>query len=85
MFHARADYDVIQDPRPAGIPADEPVWLIRGQDISAPATARFWADEHERNGGDPAMAHAARRHADLMEAWQGEHGGKVADAPAGAL
>lgn len=46
MKHARADYDRIQDP--AGlIPEDEPVFLLRGQDIFAPQRLRDWANAIE--------------------------------------
>ena len=42
MIHARDDYNRIQDP--AGlIPADEPVFLLRGQDPAAPNTVDRWA------------------------------------------
>lgn len=80
MKHARPDYDRIQDP--AGlIPDDEPVFLLRAQDASAPEVLRFWADEHIRNGGDPALASIAESHADAMEQWQRLHGKKPADLP----
>ena len=42
MKHARKDYDRIQDPENK-IPDDEPVFLIRGQDTTAPAVLRYWA------------------------------------------
>lgn len=80
MRHARDDYNRIQDP--AGlIPADEPVFLLRAKDKTAPETLRFWADEHVRNGGDTREAHMAEEHAKAMEAWQAVHGSKIADAP----
>jgi hypothetical protein len=42
MKHAREDYNRIQDP--AGlIPEDEPVFLLRGQDIFAPELVLAWA------------------------------------------
>lgn len=78
MKHARDDYDRIQDP--AGlIPEDEPVFLLRGQDKSAPETLRFWADEHIRNGGSVELAVLAEQQATAMELWQANRGGKVAD------
>ena len=47
-------YDRIQDP--AGlIPADEPVFLLRGQDAYAPSTLRHWAALC-RAAGAPAIA-----------------------------
>lgn len=68
MRHARPDYDRIQDP--AGkIPFDEPVFLIRAQDISGPAVLRFWAAENLKNGGDPEGSRLAVEQATRMEKW----------------
>lgn len=78
MKHARADYDRIQDPENK-IGADEPVFLIRAQDKSAPATLRFWAELNQRNGGDPALSVLARKHANEMDVWQNNHSVKPAD------
>lgn len=78
MKHARDDYNRIQDP--AGkIPEDEPVFLIRGQDISAPATLRYWADQNEVNCGDESLSTKARIHAEKMEQWQLENHAQAAD------
>lgn len=41
MIHSRADYQRVQDPENK-IPADEPVFLIRGQDETAADTLQFW-------------------------------------------
>ncbi len=68
MYHARADYERIQDPAEK-IPADEPVFLIRGQDAAGAAIVRCWADLHEEMGGDPELSKLARDHADRMDAW----------------
>ncbi|MCP4902595.1 MAG: hypothetical protein GY906_36995 [bacterium] len=80
MIHARKDYDRIQDPEGL-IPEDEPVFLIRGQDIVGPEVLRYWADLHVANGGEQNLAAAVDEHATLMEKWQAEHKKKVADAP----
>jgi hypothetical protein len=78
MKHARADYDRIQDP--AGlIPDDEPVFLIRGCDAVAVETVRFWATVAAAMGAAPEIVEAARKQADLMEAWPVH---KVPDMPA---
>ena len=77
MVHARKDYNRIQDPEHK-IPEDEPVFLIRGQDKSAPATLRFWAAENLRNGGDPEASRLAVEQAGRMAAWPVH---KVADLP----
>lgn len=80
MKHARPDYDRIQDP--AGlIPADEPVFLLRAQDINAPRVLRYWVMQGLKAGVDTAMLEAADRQAQAMEAWQREHGLKVPDMP----
>lgn len=41
MIHARNDYQRIQDPENK-IPVDEPVFLLRAQDKTAPAVLREW-------------------------------------------
>jgi hypothetical protein len=79
MKHARRDYDRIQDPAlhdlsllsngSTPIAADEPVFLIRGQDAIGAAAVRAWAQLHLASGGDPALSDAALRHAAQMEAW----------------
>lgn len=68
MRHNRSDYERIQDPDGI-IPEEEPVFLLRGQDVSAAETVRYWADINEMAGGDPEASAAARRHAILMDMW----------------
>lgn len=81
MKHARADYDRFQDP--AGlIPADEPVFLVRGQDVAAPATLRAWTRIAADHGADADILDRVRRHADSMEDWQQTRAFKVPDVPA---
>lgn len=80
MKHARADYNRIQDP--AGlIPADEPVFLIRAQDVAAAPTIRFWASQAEARGAAPDIVEAARRQADEIETYQDTVKVKVPDLP----
>ena len=80
MRHAREDYQRIQDP--AGIiPADEPVFLLRAQDVTAPDTVRAWARLQYTMKGNREMGRLAMDHAERMEQWQREHGHKVADMP----
>lgn len=78
MLHARPDYNRIQDPE-GKIAVDEPVFLIRAQDRSGPATLRFWAEENTRNGGDMQLSELAEEHANRMEDWQQQHLTKPAD------
>lgn len=61
------------------IPADEPVFLIRGQDVIGGAAVRAWADMAERVGSSPEIVRIAREHATKMEGWPKK---KVADLPA---
>ena len=66
MRHARRDYNRIQDP--AGkIPADEPVFLVRGQDRAGPVTLRAWALTAEQLGAAEELVEAVRAHAYEME------------------
>lgn len=85
MRHARSDYqERIQDS--AGlIPDDEPVFLIRGQDVAAVPAAAAWCLAARKAGASVEIIDAVLRHIDLVEAWQAEHGVKVPDAPAEAL
>ena len=69
MKHARPDYDRIQDPS-GKIGGDEPVFLLRAQDISAPEAVRAWAVYNIDNGGDIYLSNLAQAHALRMEEWQ---------------
>jgi len=82
MKHARSDYDHIQDPNNK-IPADEPVFLLRGQDVNAPHAVRMYAAAHRRSGGSHDLADMAEAQAEAMEEWQNDNkfAGKVADLP----
>lgn len=61
------------------IPADEPVFLIRGQDAVGAEAVRAWAALAEANGAKPDILHIARDHARKMDAWPKK---KTADVPA---
>lgn len=68
MKHARDDYNRIQDP--AGIiPEDEPVFLIRGQDVHAAAAVRDYACRVEAAGGDAELVRRSFEQAERMDAW----------------
>jgi hypothetical protein len=77
----RSDYGFITMP---DIPDDEPVFLLRAKDATAPSAVRAWADELRRCGGEKATVDQALDHADEMERYADTHyrGGKVPDAPA---
>lgn len=88
MRHARPDYNRIQDPAlqdpsllaegttPFG--EDEPVFLLRARDRTAPAALRFWAGMQPPQSGS---ARVARAWAEEMERWQALNGCKTADLP----
>lgn len=68
MIHARLDYQRIQDPD-GKIPADEPVFLVRAQDVAAADTVRAWAKINREKGGSETLSIAAEDHAKKMDAW----------------
>ena len=47
----------------------EPIFVLRAQDTLAAAVVRFWADEAEKAGSNPAKIAEAREVADAMEQW----------------
>ena len=73
MIHARDDYIRIQDPS-GKIPEDEPVFLLRGQDVLAPGIITEWAKKLVEKGGDEEMALMAVCHAIKMHQWQKDNG-----------
>lgn len=77
MIHGRKDYQRIQDPDEL-IPEDEPVFLIRAQDVTAPEVLEHYA---YRAGLVGVEEDAVREHAELMRKWQRDHGAKVPDVP----
>lgn len=80
MLHARKDYNEwIQDSENK-IPADEPVFLLRGQDIHAPALLDIYVAISKASGNfDYNIVHAISSHANAMRDWQARHGYKIAD------
>ena len=79
MKHSRPDYDRIQDP--AGlIPEDEPVFLLRAQDITAPDVLDHWVMLARDAGADPKIVDQAKSQAQAMWDWQNVHGWKVPDS-----
>lgn len=80
MKHARSDYDPIQDPRGL-IPEDEPVFLLRAQDVVAPATVEWWVIQARQHGALPEIVKAAEAQARVMRKWQREHKVKIPDMP----
>jgi len=81
MIHASEDYtERIQDA--AGkIPEDEPVFLLRGQDVLAPSLLLDWASRLRALGGDLELTDLVRVHAQRMIQWQQKNGAKMPDLP----
>ncbi len=78
MKHARDDYNSrIQDTE-GKIPEDEPVFLIRGQDMAGPGAVRAWAELNEALGGDADLTTSAYAQAERMAHWMPR---KIADLP----
>ena len=80
MKHARPDYNRIQDPANL-IPEDEPVFLLRGQDETAPQVVERWAFLAHKIGASNDIVDAAMGQAKEMRRWQLEHKHKVPDMP----
>lgn len=80
MIHARKDYDHIQDTT-GKIATDEPVFLLRAKDETAPDALLAWAHALELSGGDKVAIEATRKHAELMIKWQEKNGCKQPDTP----
>lgn len=80
MKHARTDYAPIQDPRGL-IPEDEPVFLLRAQDVTAPDVVEYWAIKARAFSAKENIVKAAREQAARMREWQREHGMKIPDMP----
>jgi hypothetical protein len=80
MRHARPDYNRIQDP--AGkIAADEPVFLLRANDMLASGPVRYYAAIAKDSGLDD-IAKMAYEWADRMDDWRERNGkGKLPDIP----
>ena len=71
MIHARKDYDErIQDSANL-IPADEPVFLLRGQDEFGAKVTAYWANLYaERYGVSDPVFLAVLAHSEKMREWE---------------
>jgi hypothetical protein len=82
MDFGRNDYKDNIKCKPAFIPKDEPVFLLRARDPFAAGIVREWSDDLERCGGNPAMVQSARDHARKLEAWNKKiEGAEFPDLP----
>lgn len=69
MKFTREDYNKRIVDTAGKIPEDEPVFLLRAQDVHAPATLRYYAQLLEE-AGNLEMAAELRNHARQMLVWQ---------------
>lgn len=81
MKHARDDYNGRIVDLEKKIPEDEPVFLLRAQDMVAPKVVDFWVKEADALGAKPNIVNAAREQAARMRTWQEDHGAKTPDMP----
>lgn len=83
MQHGRKDYQErivdLLPPEQGGIPHDEPVFLLRAQDVAAAPAVMYWAYEAQCNGASPDVVAKAREIAAAMAAWPVK---KTPDSPA---
>lgn len=63
------------------IPADEPVFLLRGQDMVAPAVVDLWADRAALVGASDEIVSSARTCAAVMRQWQLDRRVQTPDLP----
>lgn len=60
-----------------GIPDDEPIFVLRGQDLATPQTINNYADNAIGNGSPPEHAESARRRSSEIREWQQENADQV--------
>lgn len=58
---------------------EEPVFVLRAHDRTAPFTVRFWITQARGRGAPEAKLKEAQEIVDEMEAWQAANGAKVPD------
>lgn len=64
----------------AKVAEDEPIFVLRAQDLSAPLVIKMWVELQDMmNVIDPAKTNEARRLVREMYAWQAKHGCKWPD------
>jgi len=73
MKHFRPDYNERIQDNANLIPEDEPVFLLRGQDIFTPGLMLDWAKQLRLAGGDPEFAQLIENGASEVIQWQKEH------------
>jgi len=79
MKHARDDYNRIQDPAHL-IPADEPVFLLRGQDrLAEPIIKAYITLTEALPDHDTEVIYSLGIHLSRIRIWQHTHPAKTAD------
>lgn len=56
---------------------DEPVFVVRGCDVAAPATIEAWARLARLHGAQPGLVARAESWAARVRSWQQQHGARV--------
>lgn len=56
---------------------DEPIWVLRGQDLLAPQIIRSWAASANARGVNHAKVQTALDDATAMDEWQKAHPDRV--------
>lgn len=69
MKHGRKDYNERLQDSCSIIPDDEPVFLLRAQDMFAAGCVELWAQLAENAGVDADTVAAVRAHAQAMRNW----------------
>lgn len=81
MLHAREDYNLRVQDISGIIPDDEPVFLLRGQDILATETLEHYIIRLKAMGGDPRILALLEEHLTKMAKWSMDHSSKLPDLP----
>lgn len=77
MRTGRRDYDQSFDQ----IPEDEPVFVIRGQDVIGWAAVQAWANLAQAAGANPVTVESALQHAHRMKAYANQVRCAIPDIP----
>lgn len=61
----------------AGVPADEPVFVLRAQDAAAVQTIMYYRASAEAHGADAELVEGVSRAVNDITRWQFAHPGRV--------
>jgi len=68
MLHSRKDYQNLEE-LDKKIPKNEPVFVLRGQDLAAADTVRFYAQRNAELNGNAEVTKTSIQHAAKMDRW----------------